>query len=169
MMEGAKVKKVLGAISNIMEILTIVCFLVLAFLVFFQISGRWVDLKDIGWTDEMVSCFTTWMVFMGVAYMCERDGHIQITMLQDVLPRWMKTFLVVLIRLLNIACGVAITYSGLVWTKSTATKLTSFLQISFNIWYNAVWICGGIFTLFAVAKLLESLASLNAEKKSPAA
>lgn len=164
MMEGLIVKKVLDAVSNVMEILTIVCFLILAGLVFFQISGRWVDLKGIGWTDEMISCFTTWMVFLGIAYMCQRDGHIQITMLQDVLPRWLKTFLVVLIRLLNVACGVAITYSGLVWTKSTATKLTSFLQISFNLWYNAVWICGGIFTLFAVAKLLETIVSLSPKK-----
>ncbi len=156
-------KKALNSLSRVLELLTIACFLVLAALIFFQIGGRWIGLKGIGWTDEIISCFTTWMVFLGIAYMCERDGHIQITMLQDAVPAWMKKAMRIVIRIACIACGLAMTYSGCVWTRSTATKITPTLQISYNIWYNSVWICGAVFTLFAVAKLFESIASPEAK------
>lgn len=162
-------KKALSVASDILEILTVVCFLILASLIFFQIGGRWVGLKGIGWTDEMISCFTTWMVFLGLAYMCERDGHIQITMLQDAMPGWTKHIMVIVVRLANIVCGIAMTYSGYTWTRSTATKMTPTLQVSYNIWYSSVWICGAIFTVFAVAKLVETIVSMTAkEPASPA-
>ncbi len=160
-------KKVLRGVSNLLEILTIISFLVLASLIIFQIAGRWTGIKGIGWTDEMISCFTTWMVFLGLAYLCELDGHIQITMLQDVLPAWAKRTMMITVRLVNIGCGLAITYSGLSWTRSTATKITPSLQIHYNIWYNAVWICGAFFTLFALVKLFETIALLNPEKTNP--
>ena len=160
-------KKILGAVCNFLEILTVVCFLVLAALIFFQISGRWLGLKNIGWTDEMISCFTTWMVFLGLAYMCERDGHIRITMLQDALPAWMKTALMIVVRLVNVACGVAMAYSGFIWTRSTATKITPTLQISYNIWYSSVWICSALFTVFALAKLIETVVAIRSKESPP--
>lgn len=166
MMEGVDMKKVLSAVSNFLEILTIICFLVLAALIFFQIGGRWLGIKGIGWTDEMISCFTTWMVFLGLAYMCERDGHIQITMLQDVLPAWAKSIMVIVIRVANVLCGIAMAYSGYIWTRSTATKITPSLQISYNIWYSSVWICSALFTVFAIAKLIETIVAMKAEKPS---
>ncbi len=161
-------KKMLGAVCNILEIITIACFLILAALIFFQIAGRWTGLRSIGWTDEMISCFTTWMVFLGLAYMGQRDGHIQITMLQDVLPVWIRKVMVIAVRLATIACGVAMTYSGHIWTKSTATKITSNLQIHYNIWYNAVWICSAFFTVFAVVKLIETIVAETSGKANPA-
>ena len=160
-------KKALNVASNFLELLTIACFLALAALIFFQIGGRWLGLKGIGWTDEMVSCFTTWMVFLGLAYMCERDGHIRITMLQDVVPAWTRNAMMIVVRLANIVCGIAMTYSGFTWTRSTATKITPTLQIPYNIWYSSVWICGVIFTVFAIAKFIETIVAMTAKEPSP--
>ncbi|MCL2001583.1 MAG: TRAP transporter small permease [Planctomycetes bacterium] len=160
-------KKALGAASNIMEILTVACFLILAALVFLQIGGRWFGIRNIGWTEEMVSCFTTWMVFLGLAYLCERDGHIKITMLQDALPAWMKTIMMLVARSASILCGIAMTYSGYIWARSNATKITPSLQISYNIWYRAIWVCGIIFTVFALVKLFETMVSSTSKKTFP--
>lgn len=161
-------KKALSALSNVLELLTIACFLILAGLIFFQIGGRWLGIKGIGWTDEMISCFTTWMVFLGLAYMCERDGHIQITMLQETFSAPIRAVLVIAVRLVTVVCGVAMLYSGHIWTQSTATKITPTLQIHYNLWYSSVWICSALFTLFALAKLFETIVSLSGKKKSTA-
>jgi len=158
-------KKIMKMTSSILEVLTVLCFLTLAGLVFLQIGGRWAGLHNLGWTDEIVSCFTTWMVFIGYAYMCERDEHICITMLQDVVPNWIKSIMVVIVRVANVLCGVAVLYSGIIWTKSTATKLTPGLQIHYNIWYNAIWVCSILFTVFAVVKLIETVIVLFSGKE----
>ena len=159
-------KKISKLAYDFLEVLAVLCFLILSGLVFLQIGGRWGGLNNLGWTDEIISCFTGWMVYLGYAYMCGRDEHICITMLQDAVPRWLKTILVLIVRVMNILCGAAILYGGLKWTESTATKLTPNLQINYNLWYNAIWICSIIFIIFAAIKLIETIIALFAPVKT---
>jgi len=86
-------------------------------------------------------------------------------MLQDVVPNWIKSIMVVIVRVANVLCGAAVLYSGIIWTKSTATKLTPGLQIHYNIWYNAIWVCSILFTVFAVVKLIETVIVLFSGKE----
>ena len=37
------------------------------------------------------------------------------------------------------------------------SKVTSVLQICYNLWYTSIWICSVLFTLFAPAKLPETI------------
>lgn len=158
-------KKVTKISCELLEDLAVICFIILIGLIFLQIGGRWVGLHNLGWTDEIISCFTTWMVYIGYAYMCGRDEHICITMLQDAVPNWVKNIMVLIVRVVNILCGIVILYGGIMWTKSTATKLTPNLQINYNLWYNAIWICSIIFTVLAAIKLIETILSLFKAKE----
>ena len=158
-------KKIARKFSSLLEVLTVLCFLTLAALVFLQIGGRWFRLNNLGWTDEIISCFTSWMVYIGYAYMCERDEHVCITMAQDAVPAWMGTIMRLLVRVMNVLCGIAILYGGIKWTQSTASKLTPNLQIHYNIWYSAIWICSIVFTIFAALKLIEAVTALFSAKK----
>ncbi|MBP7072594.1 MAG: TRAP transporter small permease [Clostridia bacterium] len=148
--------KYLNKFSKFLEYLTVITFLILVSLIIFQMSGRYLGLTGIGWTDEMVSCATTWMVFLGTSYLTERGGHISVSLLEDSLHGFKKNLLNTFIQIVNIICGIGLSYSGYVWSMSTANKLTNNLQIRYNIWFIAVCVFGVLFTFFSIFKLSDS-------------
>ena len=155
------ISKFLSRFSKVLEYFTVICFIILVILIIFQMSGRYLGLTRIGWTDEMVSCTTTWMVFMGTSYLTERGGHISVTLLSDSLQGFKKNLLNTFIQIVNIICGIGLSYSGFVWSLSTANKTTNNLQIKYNIWFIAIFLFGVLFTLFSIFKFADSLKVLS--------
>ncbi len=149
-------KKALHKLAQLIEILTIICFVILGCLTLINIGGRWAGV-NLGWTDEIISCFTTWMVFLGYSYLCEYDQHVCVTILHDYIPSGAKKVLDVVVRIINIICGIALTYSGYAWLSKNLNKVTAVLQIQYKYWYCAIAVCSAVFTLFAVAKLVEQI------------
>jgi TRAP-type C4-dicarboxylate transport system permease small subunit len=155
------ISKFLSRFSKILEYLTIITFLILVMLIIFQMSGRYLGLTRIGWTDELVSCATTWMVFLGTSYLTERGGHISVTLLSDSLHGLRKNLLNMFIQIVNIICGIGLLYSGFVWSLSTASKTTNNLQIKYNIWFIAIFVFGVLFTFFTIFKLIDAFKSIS--------
>lgn len=159
-------RKALSILSKILEVLTVLCFLILAGITFLNIGGSWVGATNLGWTEEIISCFTTWMVFLGYAYLCERDQHVCVTILHDVAPEGVKNIMLLVIRVANILAGVVLVYGGWIWVRSNATKITSVLQLQYRYWYSAIYICSILFILFALEKLAEQVVVLFKKPES---
>ncbi len=152
--------KMLGRLSKTLEILSAAGLIVLFALIYLQMAGRYLGLSKLGWTDELVSCTTTWMVFLGTSYLTERGGHISINLFADSQHGIRKKLLLMLIQMINIVCGTAIIYSGYIWIGQTANKVTPYLQIEYNIWYAAILVFGILSTFFSVFKLIDAAAAL---------
>ena len=149
-------KKAMHVLAQIIEMLTVICFVILGVLTFINLGSAWVGVNTV-WTDELISCFTTWMVFLGYSYLCEFDQHVSVTILHDYIPAGLKNVFDVIIRLVNIVCGIALTYSGYMWLTKNITKVTAVLQIEYKYWYCSIAVCSAVFTLFALAKLVEQI------------
>lgn len=160
------VKKVLHICSNVLEAATIICFLALAGITFLNIGGSWAGSTTLGWTEEIISCLTTWMVFLGYAYLCERDQHVAVTILHDSVSDTVKKILWIVIRIANIAAGVALIYGGYLWVQSNYNKITSVLQFPYRYMYSAIYISSIIFTVFALEKLIEQIVTLKDKPKN---
>ncbi len=154
------INKHLNRLSRALEILTAILFIFLIIIILIKIFGRFLGISGTGWTDEIISCFTTWMVFMGISYLTERGEHISVSLLEDSLGGIKKDFLKVIIRFINILCGFGVIFSGYFWSLSTIGKRTPYLQIYYNLWYVAVFIFGIFFTLFSIFKLIDFLKTL---------
>lgn len=152
-------KKILHSISAVLEVLTILCFLVLGGITILNIVGSWTGATNLGWTEEIISCFTTWMVFLGYCYLCERDQHVCVTILHDEVPRAVGKAMMLVVRAANILAGSALFYGGWIWVRSNAEKITSVLQIQYRYWYCAIYVCSILFTIFALEKLVEEIVS----------
>jgi len=157
-------KKILHAVSAALEVLTVICFLILGAITLLNIAGSWTGATNLGWTEEMISCFTTWMVFLGYSYLCERDQHVCVTILHDVAPPAVTKVMMLLVRIANILAGVALFYGGWIWVRSNASKITSVLQIQYRYWYCAIYVCSILFTIFALEKLVEEIVSCFGRK-----
>ena len=149
-------KKALHVLAQMIEILTVICFVVLGCLTLYNVISRWLG-GSTGWTDEIISCFTTWMVFLGYSYLCEFDQHVCVTILHDYITPGIKKIFDVIIRIVNVVCGMALTYSGYAWLTKNLNKVTPVLQLQYKYWYCAIAICSALFTLFALAKLVEQI------------
>ena len=154
-------KKVFHICANILEALTILCFIVLAGITFLNIGGSWAGSTTLGWTEEIISCFTTWMVYLGYAYLCERDEHVAVTILHDSVPEGVKKIMWIIIRIANICAGVALVYGGWTWVQSNANKITSVLQFPYKYMYSAIYVSSILFTIFAAEKLVEQILGLK--------
>lgn len=157
-------KKVLHTVSKVLEALTIFCFLALAGITFLNLFGSWTGSTTLGWTEEIISCLTTWMVFLGYAYLCEQDKHVAVTILHDFVPAISGKIMMIVVRVANILTGIALTYGGWTWVRSNETKITSVLQIQYRYWYSAIYICSLLFTIFAIAKLVEEIIDFSQSK-----
>ena len=153
-------KRVFHTISVILEVVTILCFLALAGITFLNIGGSWASSTTLGWTEEVISCLTTWMVFLGYAYLCERGQHVAVTILHDAISPGAKRVIELIISIVNILAGIALVYGGWGWVQSNATKITSVLQIQYKYWYSAIYVCSALFTLFSLEKLAEQISLL---------
>lgn len=151
------VDKYLNRISKILELLTVIIFIILVLVILMQMISRYLSISKTGWTDEIISFATTWMVFLGTSYLVQRGEHISVTLLEDSLSGFRKNLLRVIIHISNILCGIGLLYSGYVWVLNTANKKTPYLQISYNLWYSAIFVFGVFFTLFSIFKCLMSL------------
>lgn len=153
-------KKSLEKFGKILELATSIAFIFLMLVVILQMIGRWFKMTGIGWTDEMVSCGTTWMVLLGCSYLAERGGHVRVDIFTEKLGGMFKKILEIVIQLLNLACGGFILYSGYLWLKNTVGKITPILQIQYSIWYSAILVFGILFTLFSLYKFCMAVQAL---------
>ncbi|HOE56038.1 MAG TPA: TRAP transporter small permease subunit [Bacillota bacterium] len=150
------VSKYLNKFSKLLELFTVISFITLVIVILIQMASRYFKLTGTGWTDEIISCTTAWMVFLGTSYLAERGGHVSVSLLEDSLHGYKKSILRIVIQLVNVISGVILSYSGFIWSLSTANKRTQYLQIRYNIWYSAIFVFGILFAFFSIFKLLES-------------
>lgn len=141
--------KMLKRLASLLERLTILSFLIIFVLVIIQMSGRFLRIS-IGWTDELISCFTTWLAMLGATYLAHSSEHVRIGLLTEKLGGLAKKLVLLAIEVLNTLCGVAFTYSGWIWVVSSMGKKTVYLQIHYNLWYISFMVFGVLFTLFSL-------------------
>jgi TRAP-type transport system small permease protein len=159
-------KKISEKFSQILEALSVFCFIILFLLVVLQMLGRYLGIKNIGWTDELVSCFTTYMAFLGASYLAQRKSHVCVDLLSTSLKGIAAKTLNVVVEVINVVCGGGIAYSGLLWVKNTVGKKTPILQIQYNIWYVAIFIFGVLFTIFSLVNLFAEIKKLSEKDTS---
>ncbi len=158
--------KLLEKGSKVIEALAITSFLILFLLVLLQMLGRYLGLNGIGWTDEMISCFTTWMAALGMSYLAQRKWHVQVTILLEATKGVLNRLLRILIEGINVACGLAIAYSGRLWLANSAGKITAILQVQYVWWYSAILVFGCTFAFFSFFHLLASIVGLFQTKSA---
>ena len=141
-------------VSLVLETVTIICFIVVLCMVLLQIISRIFHVATTSWTDEVLQFFMMYLVFIGSAFLVERNAHVQVNMLPAMFKGITRKIWDVVIHVLIIAASIGILYGGLFWVRDTI-RFTPYLQIPYKYYHVVVPISAVLFVFFSVCHLVE--------------
>lgn len=145
------------------------CFLVIllmAGMVFFttiQIIAR-VFFEAISWSEEITRYLLVWATFIGAGCVYKRNGHINVTFVQDALKGNTKKIIQVLVHIICIAFFAIATYYGIKYLGRQGAQRSPALGIKMNTMYLSIPVGCSIMFLHAVNSIME-LISKKEEKE----
>jgi C4-dicarboxylate transporter, DctQ subunit len=111
-----------------------------SFILFFDVLLRYVFLKPLFWSEELVRYLMVWMVFIGASVIVKKGGHVAVDVLPIFLPPTFKRILERIIPFVAIAFCLVLFYfswkhtvrikqSGQITTAMEAPMWTMYLAI----------------------------------------
>lgn len=130
----SQIIKLLDIIDRLIQKIVAASFIIMTALYFIQIVARYVFNTGISWSEELVVYLMVWLTYLGATILAKDDGHISMTILQDLFPSSKKYLSLVKYLVLIIYCG----FVG--WFSRNALavahmQVSTAMQIPMNIIY----------------------------------
>ncbi|WP_171181353.1 TRAP transporter small permease [Ruegeria sp. HKCCD8929] len=119
-----------------------------------QFFTRYVLNDSLGWTEEVARMFLIVLTYVGAVVCAQRDSHIKVDLILDMLPVRIKA---VLVRSFDLIAAVFFLF--LSWTAVRFANVTSLKMSSVPIPKSILfWICAVALLLMALHYLLHAIA-----------
>ncbi|WP_207100232.1 TRAP transporter small permease [Paracoccus shandongensis] len=91
----------------------------MSLLIGLQIFMRYVMGASLSWSEELARYFFIWATYLGIALAVQRDAHIRVTMLTDLLPAGGRAAARILAHLIFAAFALYVMYQGWFMVEKT--------------------------------------------------
>lgn len=136
MLEG--LKTVSEFINKVCEFLVVVTISTLVIVLAAQIIFRYLFSHSLTWADGMGRYMLVWSSFLGASIAAKHSGHINLTIITDMLEGKKKEILITFILICFLVMAAAVFVSGVTVTKMVIPQKSDSLPIS------AAWVYGAI-------------------------
>lgn len=140
---------------TIEEILSSIILSIMATIAFINVLSRYLFKLSIAATEELEVNFFVWLTILGIALAFEKGSHLNMTIIYDKFPNWMKKLSTIISSLLAIILFVIVNYFAI---REIYMDLTLFHMRSeaLNI-PNWIYVIGiPIFSIFVFKKIITS-------------
>ncbi len=152
-------KKVIGILGKVSEIMAMITLAAMTSLVLFQIFNRLFFHITVIWTEEFCRYIFVWMCLFSSAYCMYKRGHISVSILQEVFhdKQFVKVLNIIVHVIIIIFCSV-VTFYGIRWCiKCSNQYMLSIPSLKIVYVYSALPICFGLMVIFEIWHLIEDL------------
>lgn len=152
-------KKLVQYTEKFIEIILVLTFVVIVASMSIQVIGRELIGRGFAWTEELAVFSMFIAVYLGVILEVKDNTNISITILDGLLAKRPKAFMVLqLIQTIAILFfGVYISYYGVGAVQAVATQKSFNMLISMGIIYAFIPIAGFFMVIFSVIRIITLL------------
>ena len=136
------------AVNKFCQVFLAIQVLVVAYTVF----GRFLINRTPGWGEELALLCMVWFSFLSASLAVKDDAHIQIRLLQKVIPQCVAKFLDRVFYLLNLVFSVFITIEGFKLVMLTKSGIMPGMGISTAFLYLSIPVSGVCLFLTLIGK-----------------
>ncbi len=140
---------------TIEEILSSIILSLMAIIAFINVLSRYLFKLSIAATEELEVNFFVWLTILGIALAFEKGSHLNMTIVYNKFPKWMKKLSIILSSILSIILFGIVNYFAI---RDIYMDLTLFHMRSeaLNI-PNWIYVTGiPIFSIFVFKKIITS-------------
>lgn len=119
--------------------------------------------EALSWSEELARYLLVWSSIIGAACVYRRAGHINVSIIQDLLPSKGKMIMQIIVHIL---CGVffaLMIYFGFIYMGKMANQLSPAMRLPMSIMYASIPV-GGILLLY---QAIDGILALLFDKEEP--
>lgn len=149
-------KKLREILTQILNVLAGVSFLVMVVLTCWQVLTRYVLNNPSSWSEELVSYMFAWMSLMGASLVTAERGHMNIPILVDKCAPAIKKLLLCLAEVIGfLFSAVILAYGGFRIASLAMGQMTSSLGVPIGVFYVVLPLCGILNMVYTVLNIAE--------------
>lgn len=142
-------------LDRILELSSIVIFIVMVILVTFQVVSRYIFKSPSSISEALTRYLFVWLILVSATYIFGQREHICITFVKDKFSPKVKKVIDILIQLIIIVFSATIlVYGGFTITHMNMLQYDSILKIPTGIIYSIIPICGVLIILYSIYNLI---------------
>jgi C4-dicarboxylate transporter DctQ subunit len=129
--------KLFDVIDRFVQKIVTAIFIIMTALYFIQIAARYLFNTGISWSEELVVFLMVWLTYLGATVLAKEDGHISMTILEDVFPASKKFLSFLKYIAMIVYCGF-VSYFSVAALQVAKMQVSTAMQIPMNIIYLAI-------------------------------
>ena len=138
----------MGKIQNLFSILTGACLAVVFFVTFGQVVQRYVFQLPMPWATDVIRIFFVYSVFLGMAVGIFKKAHLNIDVLIQALPSWVRPWFGLLSNVVVFVFLSVVFYFSFSFMMANKDQYTPYLMFPMSYVYMIVPITVGFMVLF---------------------
>lgn len=112
--------------------------------------------EALSWSEELARYLLVWSSIVGASCVYRRAGHINVSIIQDLLPAAGKKTMKIIVHLLCCAFFALMIYYGFIYMGKMANQLSPAMRLPMSIMYAAIPV-GGILLFYQAADAILAL------------
>ncbi len=153
-----RVNDVLQKTAKLLETVMIVALSVMVVVMFMQVVLRYVFATGFAWTEELSRFMMIYMIFIGAAVLASQDGHISVTILDDLLKGVSRKVIKGVQYALTLAYCIVMGNLGLSTLAIVAKQKTPNMQITMDWVYAIIPVSMILMAIYILAKFVQLFA-----------
>ncbi len=143
-------------LTQILNVLAGVSFLVMVVLTCWQVLTRYVLNNPSSWSEELVSYMFAWMSLLGASLVTAERGHMNIPILVDKCGPAAKKLLLCLAEVIGfLFSAVILAYGGFRIANLAMGQMTSSLGVAIGVFYVVLPLCGILNMVYTVLNIAD--------------
>lgn len=143
-------------LTQILNVLAGVSFLVMVVLTCWQVLTRYVLNNPSSWSEELVSYMFAWMSLLGASLVTAERGHMNIPILVDKCDPAAKKLLLCLAEVIGfLFSAVILAYGGFRIANLAMGQMTSSLGVAIGVFYVVLPLCGILNMVYTVLNIAD--------------
>lgn len=145
-------------LTQILNVLAGVSFLVMVVLTCWQVLTRYVLNNPSSWSEELVSYMFAWMSLLGSSLVTAERGHMNIPILVDKCGHGSRKILLCLAEVIGFMfSAVILAYGGFRIANLAMGQMTSSLGVAIGVFYVVLPLCGILNMVYTVLNIADIL------------
>ena len=148
------VKKSLAIVTKVLEALMLAILVVMVVVMFLQVFLRYVLSTGWPWTEELTRFSMVYMIFIGAVVLTSLDGHISVTILDDMLKGTARKILKLVQYVIFLVYCFVMSRAGFNSLKIVALQKSPNMQITMNLIYVIIPVSMVLMMVYIVSKMV---------------
>lgn len=144
--------RVLGKVAKALETVMIASLIVMVVVMFMQVVLRYVFATGFAWTEELSRFLMIYMIFIGSAVLASQDGHISVTILDDLLKGIPRKILKLVQYILCLVYSALVAKIGYATLAIVGKQKTPNMQITMDWIYAVIPVSMALMFIYLLVK-----------------